>query len=234
MRRGYLVRAAEQTSLGAHHAGAHELRGPAAPPPPAPCSGAAPSLAVGRLTIGCSGCGALHALGGMKVLRVGPAPLTLEALGRWESITAAAGAPRGCRAFQPGIAASGELLIPAEKLMRVRLMCAALLLASCAREPEPAVDREATVVPQAASPEAAASRAEEVPVEPSETKAVPAPRVGECAFNRSDGQYLGPVREVGPLGHRGMADQRAIWVDHPEIGRMDVTYPRNATVGVCP
>jgi hypothetical protein len=31
-------------------------------------------------------------------------------------------------------------------------------------------------------------------------------------------------REVGPLGHRGMADQRAIWVDHPQIGRMDVTY----------
>jgi hypothetical protein len=31
-----------------------------------------------------------------------------------------------------------------------------------------------------------------------------------------------------------MADQRAIWVDHPQIGRMDVTYPRNATVGACP
>src|SRR5215213_1843485 len=118
--------------------------------------------------------------------------------------------------------------------MRVELLCAALLLVSCAPEPEPAVDRDAAVVPRGASPEAAASRAEVVPVEPSETEAAPAPRLGECAFNRSDGQYLGPVREVGPLGHRGMADQRAIWVDHPQIGRMDVTYPRNATVGACP
>jgi hypothetical protein len=33
------------------------------------------------LTIGCSGCGALHTLGAMKVLRVGPAPLTLASLG---------------------------------------------------------------------------------------------------------------------------------------------------------
>lgn len=124
--------------------------------------------------------------------------------------------------------------IPAEKLMRVELLFAALLLVSCAPEPEPAVDRDAAVIPQAASTEVAGSRAEVVPVEPSAPEAVPAPKVGECAFNRSDGQYLGPVREVGPLGHRGMADQRAIWVDHPQIGRMDVTYPRNATVGACP
>jgi hypothetical protein len=119
--------------------------------------------------------------------------------------------------------------------MRIQLMCAALLLVSCAPEPEPAVDREAAVVPQTAtSPATTASRAEVVLTETSAAAAAPAPRVGECAFNRSDGQYLGPVREVGPLGHRGMADQRAIWVDHPQIGRMDVTYPRNATVGACP
>jgi hypothetical protein len=33
------------------------------------------------LTIGCRGCGALHAFGWMEVLRVGPAPLTLVSLG---------------------------------------------------------------------------------------------------------------------------------------------------------
>jgi hypothetical protein len=57
--------------------------------------------------------------------------------------------------------------------------------------------------------------------------------VGQCAYNRSDSQYLGPIVDVGPLGYRGMADQRAISVIHPEIGRMDVTYPRNATVAAC-
>jgi hypothetical protein len=36
---------------------------------------------VRRLTIGCRGCGALHAFGWMEVLRVGPAPLTLVSLG---------------------------------------------------------------------------------------------------------------------------------------------------------
>lgn len=34
----------------------------------------------GGLTIGCRGCGALHASGWMKVLRAGPAPLTLVSL----------------------------------------------------------------------------------------------------------------------------------------------------------
>jgi hypothetical protein len=41
--------------------------------------------------------------GAMKVLRDGPAPLTLVSLGRWASIAAAAGdLSRGCRVFHPG------------------------------------------------------------------------------------------------------------------------------------
>jgi hypothetical protein len=49
-------------------------------------------MARGRgLTIGCSGCGALHASERMKVLRAGPAPLTLVSLGRWISIAATTG-----------------------------------------------------------------------------------------------------------------------------------------------
>ena len=35
------------------------------------------------LTIGCRGCGALHAFERIQVLRAGPAPLTLGASGRW-------------------------------------------------------------------------------------------------------------------------------------------------------
>jgi hypothetical protein len=55
------------------------------------------------LTIGCSGCGAGHVFVATKVLRGGPAPLTLGALGRWASIAAAAGdLSRGCRVFHPG------------------------------------------------------------------------------------------------------------------------------------
>jgi hypothetical protein len=38
------------------------------------------------LTIGCRGCGALHAFSWRTVLRGGPAPLTLVSLGRWTSI----------------------------------------------------------------------------------------------------------------------------------------------------
>ncbi len=60
MRRGCLARAAERACPGVRHAGAHQFRGPAAPPPPACCSGLPLGLVVGRLTIGCSGCGALH------------------------------------------------------------------------------------------------------------------------------------------------------------------------------
>jgi hypothetical protein len=37
----------------------------------------------GGLTIVCRGCGVGHAFGAMKVLRAGPAPLTLVSLGRW-------------------------------------------------------------------------------------------------------------------------------------------------------
>jgi hypothetical protein len=40
----------------------------------------------------------MHALGVMKVLRAGPAPLTLVSLGRWASIAAVVGdSSRGCR-----------------------------------------------------------------------------------------------------------------------------------------
>ena len=38
------------------------------------------SPSTSRLTIGCRGCGALHAFGGTRVLRAGPAPLTLVSL----------------------------------------------------------------------------------------------------------------------------------------------------------
>jgi hypothetical protein len=52
------------------------------------------------LTIGCSGCGAWHVFWRMKVLRAGPAPLTLVSLGRWTGIATAAGVlTRGCRVF---------------------------------------------------------------------------------------------------------------------------------------
>jgi hypothetical protein len=41
------------------------------------------------LTIGCRGCGALHAFVRRTALRAGPAPLTLVSLGRSTSIAAA-------------------------------------------------------------------------------------------------------------------------------------------------
>ena len=97
--------------------------------------------------------------------------------------------------------------------MRFRLLACVLLLVSCSPVPEESVDFEG---------------------QPERAENGDAPSVGECAFNRSDGQYLGPIVEVGPLGHRNMADQRAIYVMHPQLGRMDLTYPRNATVGPCP
>ena len=81
----------EQPSPSVRHAGAHQLRGPAAPPPAVRCSGAVLGLAGRSLTIGCSGCGALHVFSRTRLLRDGPAPLTLGALGRRASISAAAG-----------------------------------------------------------------------------------------------------------------------------------------------
>jgi hypothetical protein len=60
--------------LGARHAGAHQLRGPAAPPPAVRFSGSVWGRALGRLTIGCSGCGAGHTFERTKGLRDGPAP----------------------------------------------------------------------------------------------------------------------------------------------------------------
>jgi hypothetical protein len=64
----------EEPSLGARHAGAHQPRGPAAPPPSGRCSGSLWGLVLGRLTIGCSGCGAGHTFERTKGLRAGPAP----------------------------------------------------------------------------------------------------------------------------------------------------------------
>jgi hypothetical protein len=83
----------EQPSPSARHAGAHQLRGPAAPPPSVRCSGSVWGLAGRRLTIGCSGCGAGHVFGRRKVLCDGPAPLTLGALGAAHLRRAAAPQP---------------------------------------------------------------------------------------------------------------------------------------------
>lgn len=126
--------------------------------------------------------------------------------------------------------------------MRIRLLACAFALASCTSEAErePAGKEQSAVTSEVgvgAKPDTPALTAEadsDVPAEQPVAADAPTPKVGDCAFNRSDGQYLGPILEVGSLGHRGMADQRAIWVEHPEIGRMDVTYPRNATLGPCP
>ena len=67
MRRGCLARAAETSKFQARHAGAHQLRGPAAPPLAARFSGSVWGLSLGRLTIGCSGCGAGHVFSRTKV-----------------------------------------------------------------------------------------------------------------------------------------------------------------------
>ena len=122
--------------------------------------------------------------------------------------------------------------------MRIVLLASTILLISCIGEldTEAATEdnsRAAASASGATQPGVAAPSAESTR-EGSAAHAIAIPQAGECAFNRSDGQYVGPIVEVGPLGHRDMADQRAIWVSHPQIGRMDVTYPRNATVGPCP
>ena len=122
--------------------------------------------------------------------------------------------------------------------MRILLLTSTILLISCTGEldTEASTANDSRAAPEAdaaAQPDGAAPGAESTR-EGSAAQAIAIPQPGECAFNGSDGQYLGPIVEVGPLGYRDMADQRAVWVNHPQIGRMDVTYPRNATVGPCP
>ena len=66
VRRGCLVRAAERRALVRAPPVRTSSTTPPTPPPSTRCSGPASGLVVGRLTIGCSGCGALHILFGRR------------------------------------------------------------------------------------------------------------------------------------------------------------------------
>ena len=62
--------------------------------------------------------------------------------------------------------------------------------------------------------------------------------IGKCGYNRSDGKLIGRIVAVGQRGRDGgnrpAEGQRALTINHAELGPTKFTYPRNMTVSGCP